>query len=123
MGLSLDDVNPEKNDLISIFEKFGKVNLTASKAAEIFSRRTVGAALIFSNSTKKMKEFKNSINSMESKYGCDYKSFITLSVNKDFREKILLTNDDWKKDLLSWEKNTEELSLWVQRVAKLIHDF
>ncbi len=102
------------DDYLKILEDFGNIDELAKAALKRY---------VVELTTEKMKEFKNSIDVMESKYGCDYKSFITLSVNKDFREKVLLTNDDWKKDLLSWEKNTEELSLWVQRVAKLIHDF
>jgi hypothetical protein len=73
--------------------------------------------------TRKMEEFKNAIDVMESKYGCDYKSFISLSVKKDFREKVLMPNKEWKSDLLLWEKNTQELSVWVERVAKLIQEF
>jgi len=54
MKISLDDVNPEKNDLISIFEKFGAANITAAEAVRIFGRRNAAAALIFAASTEKM---------------------------------------------------------------------
>ena len=101
------------DDYLKILEDFGKIDELAKTAIKCY---TVNLA------SKQMEQFKQGINAMESKYGCDYKSFITLSVNKDFREKVLLKDPDWKKDLLSWEKDTENLSIWVERVAKLIHD-
>ena len=70
--------------------------------------------------TKKMDEYKNIIEKMESKYGCDYKSFISLSVNNEFRKKVLKIQKDWKKDLMIWEENTEKLSHWVGHVARLM---
>lgn len=102
------------DDYLEVLKDFGNTHELAKTAVKRY---------VVELTTKKMEQFKNAINAMESKYGCDYKSFITLSVNKDFREKILLKSTDWKDDLLTWEKNTENLSLWVQRVAKLIHDF
>lgn len=100
--------------LLDILQDFGDTHDLA---------RTAVRRYVVELTAKKMEEFKNAIEIMESKYGCDYKSFISLSVNKDFREKVLNKHNDWKKDLLIWEKNTEELSLWVERVAKLIHDY
>jgi len=85
--------------------------------------RTAVRRYVVELTTRKMEEFKNAIEAMEAKYGCDYKSFITMSVNKDFREKVLKKQNEWKRDLLDWEKNTENLSMWVERVAQLIHDF
>jgi hypothetical protein len=101
------------DDYLAILEDFGNIDDLAKIAIKHH---------VIELTTKKMEEFKDAINVMESKYGCDYKSFITLSVNKDFREQVLLKNDNWKADLLLWEKNTENLSTWVERVARLIHD-
>ena len=70
--------------------------------------------------TGKMEEYKNAIEAMESKYGCDYKRFITLSVNQDFREKVLKRNSEWKDDLRAWEKCTQDFSIWVERITQLI---
>ncbi len=71
--------------------------------------------------TQKMEEFKTAIDAMESKYGCDYRTFISLSVQPDFRSKVLDIHKDWKKDLLTWERNTQNLSMWVVKVA-CIHE-
>jgi hypothetical protein len=101
------------DDYLEVLEDFGEIDELAKTAIKCY---TVELA------SKQMEKFKQGIEDMESKYGCDYKSFITLSVNKDFREKVLLKNSEWKQDLLEWEKNTENLSLWVERLAKLIHD-
>ena len=98
---------------LEVLKDFGEIDNLAKTAIKCYAVELA---------TKQMEQFKKGINAMESKYGCDYKSFITLSVNKDFREKVLLKNSEWKKDLLSWEKDTENLSIWVERVAKLIHD-
>ena len=101
------------DDYLEILRGFGEIDDLAKTAIKCYAIELA---------TKKMEQFKEGINAMESKYGCDYKSFISLSVNKDFREKILLKKLEWKKDLLDWEKDTENLSLWVERVARLIHD-
>ena len=101
------------DDYLAILKDFGNIDELA---------RTAIKRYVVELASKKMGQFKDAIDVMEAKYGCDYKSFITLSVNPDFREKVLLKNDKWKEDLLDWEKNTENLSLWVERVARLIHD-
>ena len=54
MSLSIDDVDPATQSLVSIFEKFRDVNLTAAEAVAIFGRRNAAAALIMARSTKKM---------------------------------------------------------------------
>lgn len=56
LGLSLDEVNPERNDLVSIFERFGEAQLTASDAADIFGKRNAAVALILSQNTDRIRE-------------------------------------------------------------------
>lgn len=56
MGLSLNDVNPENHDLVDIFEKFAKAQISASEATALFGRRNVAAALVLSRSTDKMRD-------------------------------------------------------------------
>lgn len=102
------------DDYLEVLEDFGDIDDLARTAIKCYAVELA---------TKKMEQFKTGINAMESKYGCDYKSFITLSVNKDFREQVLLQNAEWKQDLLHWEKDTENLSTWVERVARLIHGY
>lgn len=101
------------DDYLNILNDFGNVDELTKTAIKRY---------VVELASKKMELFKDAIDVMESKYGCDYKSFITLSVNTNFREKVLLKNEKWKEDLLDWEKNTENLSIWVERVARLIHD-
>jgi len=56
LGLSMDDVNPEKNNLISIFRRFRDVQLDAATATEIFGRRNAAAALILAKGAEKVGE-------------------------------------------------------------------
>lgn len=56
MGLSMEDVSPEKHDLLNIYRKFEDANITASQAVAIFGRRNAGAALILASNTDKMNE-------------------------------------------------------------------
>lgn len=44
-GLSVQDVNPAMNDLVTIFQRFRDVGLDPAEAETIFGRRNVGAAL------------------------------------------------------------------------------
>lgn len=101
------------DDHLAILGDFGNVD-------ELI--RTAIRRYVVELASKRMEEFKDAIDAMESRYGCDYRSFINLSTNPDFREKVLQKNEGWKEDLLAWQKNTEHLSLWVERVARLIHD-
>ena len=56
MGISLEEVNPEKYDLISIFKEFEEANLSASDAVQIFGRRNAAAALTLAASIDKMEQ-------------------------------------------------------------------
>jgi TP901 family phage tail tape measure protein len=56
LGLSLEDVNPEKYDLITIFKRFEEANLGAGEALEIFGKRNISAALTMEASIDRMEQ-------------------------------------------------------------------
>jgi len=56
LGISYDEVNPEKKNLIEIFERFHKAQMSASDATVIFGRRNFNAALALASSIPKWKE-------------------------------------------------------------------
>lgn len=56
LGLTLDDVNPEKRGLIEIFRTLGKAQLGAGDAAQIFGRRNVAVALTLARTADEVEE-------------------------------------------------------------------
>ncbi len=56
MGVSLEEVNPETNNLIDIMERLGQAQLGASEAVRIFGRRNQVAALALSQSSEATRE-------------------------------------------------------------------
>ncbi len=54
MGLSLEDIDVEANGVVGVFERFKAANLSASDAVAIFGRRNASAALVLTDSVKKM---------------------------------------------------------------------
>ena len=58
MGISMEEINPERHDLITIFEKFRDANISASQAVALFGRRNAASALVMANSIEKMKQLR-----------------------------------------------------------------
>jgi TP901 family phage tail tape measure protein len=56
LGISLEDVNPDNENLTAIFKEFADANLGAAEAVEIFGRRNVGAALVLADSAEKLRD-------------------------------------------------------------------
>jgi len=56
LGIEIQDLNPDTNDLVDIFQKFKDAGLSAADAVAIFGRRNAAAALIFADSTQRMAE-------------------------------------------------------------------
>ena len=56
LGLSLDDVDPDRRDLPTIFQRFADANLGAAAAVDIFGRRNAAAALVLTSSVDKLRE-------------------------------------------------------------------
>ena len=56
LGLSLEDVNPEKVGITKAFEALAEKQLDAKAALEIFGRLNVSAALVLTRSTAAMRE-------------------------------------------------------------------
>lgn len=56
MGLTVEELDPSTNNLISIFSKFREANLSAADAVEIFGRRNAAAALVLTANVEKLAE-------------------------------------------------------------------
>lgn len=65
MGLSLEEVNPEANSLIDIFEKMRAANLSAGEAYEIFGARGGKFALALTKQIDVLKELTETTNNAE----------------------------------------------------------
>lgn len=48
LGLTLQDIDPQRHGLIEVFRRLGEAQLSAAQASLIFGRRNAGAALILS---------------------------------------------------------------------------
>lgn len=59
LGLALDQVDPEKNGLITIFRRLANTQLDAASATEIFGRRNAAAALILRGNVDTLIELTN----------------------------------------------------------------
>lgn len=56
LGLSLDQLNPQTNDLVDIFTKLQERSLSAGDAVEIFGRRNAAAALVLVGNADRVAE-------------------------------------------------------------------
>lgn len=56
LGISLEEVDPSRHNLIEIFQRFAAANLDAKSAVQIFSRENQAAALVLSQGVEKLGE-------------------------------------------------------------------
>jgi len=99
---------------ITILNDFGEIQELVSTAIRHYVVELV---------TRKLEEYKNIIEAMESKYGCDYKTFISFFSSEQFQEELSERHAEWKKDLVRWEESTQALSRWIEKIAKIAQEF
>ena len=98
---------------ITILKDFGEIQELVSTAIRHYVVELV---------TRKLEEYKNIIEAMESKYGCDYKTFVSFSSNEEFRDELKERHSEWKEDLMKWEESTQALSVWIEKIAKIAQE-
>lgn len=60
MGLTIEEINPEMVDMVTIFQEFGKQGLSATEAVRIFTRRASTGTTVLSSFNEKLTELAES---------------------------------------------------------------